>query len=109
MHMTILSQGPVPKGAKSLADVGNVRRVAVATDRSETADLAGEWAAAPPVGIVSALPSSHDRPHHGEARPARAVRLERTGSADARPSSAQRARRARADVQQARPDPVDAA
>lgn len=53
--MTILSQGPVPKGAKSLADVGNVRRVAVATDRSETADRAVEWAAALAMGIGAEL------------------------------------------------------
>ena len=53
--MTILSQGPVPKGARSLADVGNVRRVAVATDRSETADRAVEWAAALAMGIGAEL------------------------------------------------------
>jgi len=53
--MTILSHGPVPKGAKSLADVGNVRRVAVATDRSETADRAVEWAAALAMGIGAEL------------------------------------------------------
>ena len=53
--MTILSPGPVPKGTRSLADVGNIRRVAVATDRSETADRAVQWAAAFAMSIGAEL------------------------------------------------------
>ncbi|MGZ4119965.1 MAG: AarF/UbiB family protein [Actinomycetota bacterium] len=53
--MTILSPGPVPKGTPNLADVGGIHRVAVATDRSETADQAVTWASAFAMNIGAEL------------------------------------------------------